>query len=774
LVLEAPEPCSEPCELTVDFTTLECDNNGTGADATDDFFGVEINVTAIEGPITRYRVEDSEGNLYGPFDYGTDVTISPLPANGQAITLTITDDIATQCVVELTVSSDPCSECNTNLSMGPDQILTCDISEVDIEASAMGALNISWTGPNNFNAMGSTVTVDAAGTYFATAEFEDNCFITDSLEVLVDDNIPTAIAGPDGLINCVTDSFTLLNLSGNTNASVIVEWRDEDGNIISNSDSVVVFGPGEYELRLIDTVSNCVSPVERVRVDLNRSQPEAVITADPDSLFDCSVRTITLSANIEENVLYNWQGPEVNFTGPSVNVFQAGEVILIALDTISLCSDTSSINLSDFDDFPRISIAPPDSINCRDSSILLDASESYFSSEIAYEWFDESGNLLAMDTNQITVSEGGWYYFISTDQANDCSNEDSVFVNQDFRQLNVNIIGDIELPCGVQEGTLGLNIDGNLNPASIMWSSQNGNILSNSGSETIDFSGAGTYAVEVIHPASLCPSGTSVDVSASGDLSLGAISVDSIICFGDEGRIRVDDVEGTEPIDLRLNGAPIEVGEWTGNLTAGNYLIGAEDANGCSAETAIQLDEGVPIEISLEPLSANVDQGDEVQVDVNTNLSENEIELVQWNPPTNLSCTDCLSAIITAISDEEYEISITDIRGCSASATFRLLVRPPKINIFIPNVFSPNGDNVNDGFTLFTDAQISIDKLLIFDRWGNMMFETRNISPNDPSIGWDGRFKGQFVNPGVYVYAFHLTFPDGTKEIIHGDITVTK
>ena len=684
LVFEAPEPCSEPCELTVDFTTLDCDNNGTGADDTDDFFGVEINVTAVEGPVTRYRVEDSEGNLYGPFDYGTNVIISPLPANGQTITLTITDDIATQCVVEITVSSDPCSECNTNLSMGPDQTLTCDISEVDIEATAMGALNITWSGPNNFSAMGSTVSVDAAGTYFATAEFEDNCFITDSLEVLVDDNIPTATAGPDGLINCVTDSFTLLNLSGNTNESVIVEWRDQDGNIISNSDSVVVFGPGEFELRLIDTVSNCVSPVERVRVDINRNQPEAVIFADPDSLFDCTVRTITLSTNIEENVLYNWQGPEVNSIGPSVNVFRAGEVILIALDTLSLCADTSSIDLADFDDFPRISIAPADPINCQDSTVLLDASNSFFSSDILYEWFDENGNLLTIDTNQIIVSEGGWYYFRSTDQANDCINEDSVFVNEDFRELSIEIVGDIDLPCGVQEGTLGLNIDGVINPVSIMWSSQNGTILSDPGAETIDFDAAGIYSVEVIHPESFCPSDAFVDVSASGDLSLGAISIDSIICFGDQGRIRVDEVVGAEPIDLRLNGTPIEVGEWIGNLNAGNYVIEAEDANGCSAETSIQLEESVPIEISLEPVSANVDQGDAVQVEVNTSLSEDEIDMIRWAPPTNLSCTDCLNTVITAVSDEEYEITITDIRGCSASATFRLLVRPPKINIFIP------------------------------------------------------------------------------------------
>jgi len=776
LVLPAPEPCSEPCELDIDFTILDCDNNGTGADETDDFFGVEIVVTVIEGPGTRYRVVDSEGNSYGPFDYGDIVNISPLPSNGETITLTVTDDIATQCTAEITVSSEPCSECNTNLTMGPDPTLTCDITEVPIFATAAGALNIRWEGPNNFTANGDTAVVDASGTYIATAEFEDNCFITDSLEVLVDDNIPTAVAGPDGLINCLTDSFVLQNLSGNTSESVIVEWRDAEGNIVSNADSFVVFGPGEYELRLIDTASNCISPVERVRVGINTHQPNAVIFADPDSIFDCTVRTIILSTDAEENVVYSWQGAggEVNAEGASVNVFNSGIVTLLAIDTISLCSDTATINLEDFDDFPRISIAPPDELNCRDSSVLIDASDSYFSSDIQYDWFNAQNDLLTSDTNQILVSESGWYFFRSTDVGNDCVNEDSVFVSENLSQLDIDIEGDTNLPCGVNEGSLQLVVAGSLSPLSIDWTTINGAITSDRTSESINFEGEGIYEVEVLHPESFCPSSISTNVIASGDLSLGVVEVDSILCFGEEGGIRLQDVQGTPPIEVSLNGQAIEIGDWVEGLGAGEYTLEALDANGCSADTTIILTDGVPIEISLEPTSANVDQGETVRVEVQTNLDEEEIADVFWTPPTNLSCTDCLTTTVTAISDEEYEVTITDIRGCFASAIFRLLVRPPKINIFIPNIFTPNGDGVNDGFTLFTDSPLNIDRLMVFDRWGNKMFETRNIVPNDPMLGWNGRYKGQLVNPGVYVYSFQLTFPDGTEEIIHGDITVNK
>jgi len=772
LELPAPDPCSEPCELDVEFDQLACDNNGTGDDETDDFFGVEITVTTIEGPTTRYRVTDSEGNTYGPFDYGTPVVISPLPANGENITLTIVDDIATQCVAEITISQEPCSECNANLTMGPDQTLTCDISEVTISASAMGALNIQWTGPNNFSNSGDSVVVDASGVYIAIAEFEDNCFISDSLEVLVDDNIPTAVAGPDGLINCETDSFTLLNLSGNSSESVIVEWRDSDGNIVSNTDSFVVFGPGEYELRLIDTASNCVSPVERVSVELNLNQPDAVIFADPDSLFDCTVRTITLSTDVEENVTYNWQGPEVNSTGPSVSVFRAGEVILIALDTMSLCSDTASINLEDFDDFPRIEITPPDSLNCRDSSVIVDASDSYFSSDILYEWIDQEGNVITSDTNRIEVTESGWYTFRSTDEANDCVNSDSVFVEGIFDLLNLEISGDINLPCGENEGSLEVIASGGITPSEIIWSTMEGEILTDPTEQTINFSGSGSYFVQAVHPLSFCISETEVMVELLGDLSIEGVSVDSIICFGDAGAIRVEGVGGTPPISINISGQSVDVGEWVTDLSPGTYTIEAVDANGCRAEQTVILDEGSVVNVSLDPVSANVESGETITVEASTNLSESQIANILWSPPTNLSCTDCFTTIITALSEEEYLVTITDVNGCTGQASFRLLIREPQINIYIPNIFTPNGDGINDGFTLFSDAGVTIDALMIFDRWGNKMYETRNIPPNDPEVGWDGRFRGQLVNNGVYVYSFSVTLPDGTKEIIHGDITV--
>ena len=71
------------------------------------------------------------------------------------------------------------------------------------------------------------------------------------------------------------------------------------------------------------------------------------------------------------------------------------------------------------------------------------------------------------------------------------------------------------------------------------------------------------------------------------------------------------------------------------------------------------------------------------------------------------------------------------------------------------------------------EGVISVDKLAIYDRWGNLVFIQKNIEPNNPSNGWNGTFQGQPVVQGVYVYMINYTTPSGPK-ILSGDVTVIR
>lgn len=71
--------------------------------------------------------------------------------------------------------------------------------------------------------------------------------------------------------------------------------------------------------------------------------------------------------------------------------------------------------------------------------------------------------------------------------------------------------------------------------------------------------------------------------------------------------------------------------------------------------------------------------------------------------------------------------------------------------LYIPNAFTPNGDNINDQFVLRVSEDCEVIKfnIQIFDRWGQLVFESQEI---DASKAWDGQFESNLLQQGVYLY----------------------
>ncbi len=95
--------------------------------------------------------------------------------------------------------------------------------------------------------------------------------------------------------------------------------------------------------------------------------------------------------------------------------------------------------------------------------------------------------------------------------------------------------------------------------------------------------------------------------------------------------------------------------------------------------------------------------------------------------------------------------------------------------VYIPNAFSPNDDGINDLLTVFGGKNaVKVHSFLVFNRWGETVFEHYNFSPNDPSIGWDGRHRGQFLNPGVFTWIAEIEFLDGSVELYEGAVNLIR
>ena len=134
----------------------------------------------------------------------------------------------------------------------------------------------------------------------------------------------------------------------------------------------------------------------------------------------------------------------------------------------------------------------------------------------------------------------------------------------------------------------------------------------------------------------------------------------------------------------------------------------------------------------------------------------------------NGASSDSLFNILSGV----YIITVTDSNNCRKSSLYTIGDNDPSdCNgfLWLPNIFSPNGDGVNDVLYVRGAEGAQVFSYIIFNRWGQKVFETKNYTE-----GWDGTFKGVVLNDGVFAYTVSATFLDGIESNISGTITLIK
>jgi gliding motility-associated-like protein len=740
-------------------------------------FDVSFVVNAVNGNVTKYNVKWN-GNTWGPFNYGEVVTIPNLPANGTNIVLVVSDPINGSCQTTISVSQFPCSSCPEKVDAGPPFVLDCIVKTAVLQATSTILATYSWKGPNKFSSTLINPTVSIPGTYFITADFGKLCKDTDSTKISLDASVPFANAGPDKLLTCVVKDVLLDGTLSSTNPSFVFEWTDVTGNLLGNGKTLLVNKPGQYYLTVIDKTNNCSSPPSLVTVNENINQPTAPILADPGEILNCNVDVIILSTTAQQNVVFKWEQNGKTTNGLSLTINKGGLVTLTALDTISKCSETNTILIQELIEYPIANVLPPAKITCKNPQITIDASGSQKGPNITYQWLDGNKNVIPNQTTaKLVVSAAGTYYFKIEDINIGCINIDTILVISDVKLPVVNAGADQNLACFVTETTLNGSYSNASSNTLVVWTTTSGNILGSPNELKPKVTGESWYVLNVTDNETGCSNKDSVYIKLNADAPvIDAVKIDSVKCFGEKtGKIVITKASGgTPPIQYFINGSknPNTTGEFS-PLYSGSYTIIAKDAIGCESSKTLVVGEGKQIKITLEP-SILIKLGDEAWLEALVNIPLDQISKIIWTPGKDLSCDSCLITKVKTLSPQQFQITVQDKDGCSAQDYIIVFVNKD-VNVFIPNVFSPNGDNTNDNFTLFADDRVvKINQLKIFDRWGGMMYQNSDFAPNDPSLGWDGFCKGKPVNPGVYVYYFIIEFIDGRQEIFKGDITVVR
>jgi len=246
-------------------------------------------------------------------------------------------------------------------------------------------------------------------------------------------------------------------------------------------------------------------------------------------------------------------------------------------------------------------------------------------------------------------------------------------------------------------------------------------------------------------------------------------------CSGaDDGAIIFSQIDGIPgPFTYSINGSPVfnmgALPATIGGLDSGNYDILIGDADGCNHLIQLSLQGGGNISISA-PAEVTIQLGESTQLTFSASFVPDSI---RWAPNINIDCLDCPTVEVNPTNDQLYTVFVYK-DGCFAQAS--ILVRVDKsVKVFVPNTFSPDGDGINDFFNVFTDETVEqVSFLRIYNRWGEMIYQGVSLDPSDDSSGWNGRYRNELVNPGVYVYHLEVVLTNGDKQSFSGDLTLVR
>ena len=138
-----------------------------------------------------------------------------------------------------------------------------------------------------------------------------------------------------------------------------------------------------------------------------------------------------------------------------------------------------------------------------------------------------------------------------------------------------------------------------------------------------------------------------------------------------------------------------------------------------------------------------------------------------WFPPDGLSSSTTANTTASPGTSTKYIITAATENGCKAIDSISIIVDPSTL-LTIPNAFTP-GNGVNGKLFVIARGEASLNYFRIFNRWGNLVFETNNIQE-----GWDGTYNGTPQPFGVFVYEYQAVAKDGTLFTKHGNVTLIR
>ena len=660
----------------------------------------------------------------------------------------------------------------------PAQLSLCQGESVTLDASVTG-VSYLW----NDNSNDQQLLINTPGSYSITVS--NACGTDVDTTVILDGGPSPAVELGNDVELCAGDVLTL-----SPNFSNVDTWKWQDG---STSPTYTVSGSGKIA---IEVTNSCGTDFDTLQATLLPAVPTLDLGTDASL---CSGEILTLSINTP-GVTILW--PDGS-SDSDFSVTAAGPVYASIANSCGTSYDT--LNVTSLPDVPPLNLGNDQSL-CPGEIITLSPGIN----DVSYTWQDGSTGASYQAAQQETV--------ILT-ISNDCSSTtDTLEITENTLGPQVDLGSDIKACEGevvtIQSGLSGVSFlwqDGTVNPD--FTTSQSGvfilNVSNSCGADVdtivVDISGVAPNPL-LGSDTTLCEgvslllhssadSETSItwqDGSSQQDLTVHTAGTYSLTesnhCGDGSDTIVVSYLAGPSAFSLgaditRCPGEFIALHapstdyaiKWQDGSDAQSILAdqagtyGLQLSNRCGVAT-----DELTLEIDTRVASLNIDPsfawcvGDNITLDATQPFDAGYL----WN-------TGDITPSLQITEPGLYSIVVSTL--CSSAAQTIEVVQSTDCGfievhteVHIPNIFSPNGDNINDVFSFSFGPDIELLSMsgVIIDRWGNKVFSSQEVP-----FAWDGYFNQERILPGVYVYRIeckYLAAGEERDEVFTGDVTVIR
>lgn len=616
--------------------------------------------------------------------------------------------------------------------------------------------DISWTGPAGYASTDQNIFNLTPGPYDARISDAQGCIITERIIITEPAlGISAQIISNDTICNGKSDgTLRVMPTNGTPGYSYI--WS----NGIRNVDILNLFG-GSYSVTVTDmngcSASTSAEVVELEPINVVLDETPATCANGMDGKADVVSIAYGQQAQNLTDFSYQWNTLPIQSTKEASQLTAGQNYTVIVTDQFG-CKATSVVNITSPMEIVLESVNIKEALCAGSQTGEIAIQPSGGIGPYSFQWDAQANNQVGATALQLAKGR----YGVTVSDAGGCTEDFVLSVDEPPPLAYTTQAFDVACKDD-QDGQIQINVSGGTPPYNYIWSTGDRDL------RVIDLP-KGIYGVTVTDDND-CSIQTSVEIEEPvNDLDF-EVSISHPMCrFGSEGMISVLANGGNGSYTYSLDGIEYQGNNNLIGLGEGNYEVFVKDIRGCIiSKTGFNLVVTNALSLDLGPdqnASYNYAVNINPQIDDGTEPFE---YLWTSNIPINISCTDCPNPEINNVTEPfVLELQITDADGCRVKD--RVIVNVEQFSyVRVPTAFTPNGDNTNDFLRVFGQQNLQIKSFRIYSRWGQLVHERQNFITNDESLGWDGRFKGRYMNSDTFVWIIEAILEDGTEEIFKGN-----